>query len=288
MGRSGIEEEAYVRRLKWYQQVARTPSKHADLLAAMFGKYAFEDTPTVQQGGRIAEGANTWAKQFQKDIQGLHDSDDGQSLLEAIGENVMEVFRGERHKLVLMDMSLFRRATTTSRVPPPECLRVQNPMQPAPAQQCADTAEEEEENDANSNGQEEDMYDGGDEQQEQGEYRCQCQDMDGNQCGAVFSSRHALAVHVASSKAEGHGKGIWNVLAVTNQCPKCRVCFSGRRTAVQHIKKSIQRGHCTGKGSMVVYEPEPIECMACGFCDEKFLDLEGLYVHMCLHVPGWD
>ena len=184
-------------------------------------------------------------------------------------------------------LCIFRTSTSTSRIPPPECLRVQ-----IQNEQCADTAEEEGESDNDEemcSEQEGDVCGDGGEQHEQDEqYRCQRLDLDGNKCEAVFSSKHALAVHVASSKAEGHGQGIWNTLAITNQCPKCKVCFSGRRTAVQHIKSSIQRGYCTGRGSMVVYEPEPIQDMACGFCGERFLNREGLYEHMCMHVPGWN
>ena len=45
------DRELRVRRLKWYQTLAKDPIKHSVLLAALFGKLQFEHADTISSGG---------------------------------------------------------------------------------------------------------------------------------------------------------------------------------------------------------------------------------------------
>ena len=104
------ELELQIRRLAWYQQLARDIHKHKCVLMAIFGKLGFESQDTVDSGGKILPSANAWAQQFSTDIhQGLCKMDAGQGLLDLLQDRAVLVFTEFLPEFLALDMSEIRR-----------------------------------------------------------------------------------------------------------------------------------------------------------------------------------
>ena len=56
--------EIKVQKLRWLQAMVRHPDAHAQVLGALFAQLRRERTPTLDDEGRLAAGANPWAVSF--------------------------------------------------------------------------------------------------------------------------------------------------------------------------------------------------------------------------------
>ena len=87
---SGLELQ--IRRLRWYQSVSFDPSTHAQYLTALFGRFRFEQEPTIIATGHLAVSANPWARQFVQDVGALRCLDGGCEFLIDWDERPLELF----------------------------------------------------------------------------------------------------------------------------------------------------------------------------------------------------
>ena len=93
-------------------------------------------------------------------------------------------------------------------------------------------------------------------------YTCDVNLPDGQVCGQQFSSFRALQTH--KRHAANHGfVAPEHYLAVTNQCPWCKVSYTSLAATKRHIKKALAAQHCRGEGSVVfpmVQTPDSLVC----------------------------
>ena len=254
------KDELLVRRLRWYQQLARRPDLRTIWFACLFGSFEFEQMLTLQHDGIIHVKANPWAQQFANDILvQLSQFEDGATLVSFLENQPLRVFTDFRHEFLRLDVSPIRQKHFTSAIPPPEYV-------PQP-DASADEAE-------------------GYIQEDEPVFRCDCLCEDGRPCTAVFKTRQQLSVHVRSTKGGTHAEvPRYRKLAIANQYPFCRKLFSSKRTAQQHIRRSLDKQVCTGSGSATVFEPEVPGALKCPHCAVEFATLPELWDHVPQHVP---
>lgn len=251
------KDELFIRRIKWYQSMARTPSLHSVWFACIFGTFSFESQPTIDDTGNISSTANPWAQQFHRDIHTLAEIEEGDQLLSFMAGQSLRLFQDLREDFIRLDVNIFRAIPFSVSIPPPE-YQPDIVLQPA-------LEETPDEVDA--------------------PFKCECLVADGTQCAAAFSTRQRLAVHISNTQGGTHGHiPEYRKLVVTNQCVFCRRVFSSVRTTQRHVRQSLSVGHCRGLGSQTVFHPEPPKSLDCSFCGWSAPTLDLLFDHMAQHV----
>ena len=69
--------ELHIRRLKWYQMMAKDTSLHSAVVASLFGQLQCAENPTIGPHKTSSQTANPWAKQLFHDADALDGCDDG-------------------------------------------------------------------------------------------------------------------------------------------------------------------------------------------------------------------
>ena len=64
----------------------------AQARAAVLGSFPFDVHSTVEDNGKLAEDVNPGARQLWDDLESLRDSDNGSTLLEALGGGLRLIF----------------------------------------------------------------------------------------------------------------------------------------------------------------------------------------------------
>ena len=88
--------ELTIRRLKWMQQMALHPQQHHLVLCAIFGTTKGELQHGFSHGvidDVIQDHASPWALQARKDLLCLRGVDEGNDLLEEVGEQLFRLLR---------------------------------------------------------------------------------------------------------------------------------------------------------------------------------------------------
>ena len=67
-GFAGTDIELRTRRLTWWQAMARAPQRHAQCLAALFGKCKLEEHE-AQIDGHLTGWDTPWARQLLNDLE---------------------------------------------------------------------------------------------------------------------------------------------------------------------------------------------------------------------------
>lgn len=111
--------ELRVRRLKWYQTLARSPFLHRVILVVWCSDF-LGDQPHAQDG-RVTSTANDWAKQFQQDVLSADQFDDGHDFVHALDGKALRVFTVPfiNEWFQRLDFTAFKRAGITTAIPPP-------------------------------------------------------------------------------------------------------------------------------------------------------------------------
>ena len=256
--------ELRVRRLRWYQSLAKDIWAHRAVVSAILGDLRIETDKsipsTVDENGRVQDGGNAWAEQFKNDIMGLEAIDAGQQLLEYVGDRVALVFTEFRDDFLAIDVSAIRGTFLPNQISPPGWEPPDLPTD-----------------------------DVGDEAQEMPEaartYVCDCTLADGRECGQTFTSNSALSLHKTCMRGGTHGT-LSPVARVTvaNICPWCRHIYQSKASAKEHIRRTLRVGRCTGAGSTVVYKVAVPRELRCPTCDGVFASLDALLAHVVTHV----
>ena len=213
LGLCPCELELQVRRLQWYQHLARDKYKHKCVLMAMFGKLGCEQREAVDLQGCVLPHANPWAKQFYTDIQSLRRIDAGQSLLDYLGERVLLVFTSFTPEFLAVDLSALRGTYDPVCIPPPGW------VPPVPEVHSSSPSPERER-----------------------PFVCDCTLADGSICGVAFCTAKALAAHKSPTKGGTHdAMSDISMVALTNACPWCKNILSSKFSARNHIRRT-QRG----------------------------------------------
>ncbi len=119
---SDIGTEAKVRRIKWYQQIAREPGNHLQILTALFGRLRCEKNDTVTPEGWLTPTANSYAKRFVADIESAAEAFyDGERFKELWQSNVRDLFLDEdiKEQFLSTNFTQFRAAHISVAIPPP-------------------------------------------------------------------------------------------------------------------------------------------------------------------------
>ena len=246
--------ELRIRRLRWLQSMVSRPALHSNVLAAMFGRFPW-DNP---QRPRCSTDTNPWASQLLEDVQALDELDSGRHWVTSLQDNLFGIFAEYRHEFLLVDTSELRSKFRSHEVPPPGwCMpSLDIPDEPAPA--------------------DDGML-----------YKCECCLDDGSVCGETFPSKQQLVQHMRWTRGGTHGELPQYFRAtITNQCPWCRNVFANIRTARQHVRASLQRKRCTGRGSFTVLEPVLPADYMCPECDFTAISLDQLHDHVVTHFGG--
>ena len=254
-------DELLVKRLRWYQQIARSPELQSVWFACMFGTFGFEHHHTSEHDGSFHRDAHPRVQQFQNDIlEQLLRFEDGAVLVSFLDNRPLRIFTDLRQPFIKLDVSAIRLKHFAVCIPPPEYV----------ASPEVSATEE-----------------GGEADLEEPSFRCTCLCEDGTPCRATFKSKQQLSVHVRSTQGGTHAViPDYRKLAITNQCPCCRHVFSSRRTAQQHIRRALCNQQFTGSGSAVVFEPEVPSDIVCPYCSIRFTALSQLWDHVVQHVAG--
>ena len=231
--------ELTIRRLQYWQAVARRPDSHSAVLAAVFGTMRYDARDTVCADGSIADSANPWALQFAEDVASLLVLDTASERLWGIGHRFFLVFTSYRHDFLQIDCSELRAAFFSIHIPPPGT---------SPPNVAAQTVVDLPVDDAGL------------------VFVCDCADMHGNPCTAYFRSQQALAMHIRCTTGGTHGHVHDHVrAAICNQCPFCKHIFASVRVAQNHIRNSLRNRRCTGAGSSTHHVVIPPCNMLCPF-----------------------
>jgi hypothetical protein len=86
--------ELRVRRLRWWQSLARRPVRHAQVFGALLGQCKFEGKPTTDEQGHLTEFANSWVKMVLEDLECYMNTDSGYELKQGF-TSTAGVFRPE-------------------------------------------------------------------------------------------------------------------------------------------------------------------------------------------------
>ena len=259
MGLCPCELELQIRRLSWYQQLARDVQRHKCVLMALFGRLGCESEEAFDLRGGLVETANPWAKQFADDMRTLEAIDDGHSLLQLVSDNFGLVFTEYASDFISVDVSALRRLFDPVCIPPPGWL----PPEEDGALQDAAEAEGEVER----------------------PFTCECLLHDGSSCGQKFPTQKALAVHKSSTKGGTHDRvSDMATVAITNACPWCKGVFSSTQSARNHIRRTLKEGKCSGLGSSVYFQIQTPSNMQCRVCHTQFSDTQELLDHVVSHV----
>ena len=250
--------ELCVRRLQYWQSVARNPPLHRTVLATVFGRLSFDDADTVLPDGSLHPQANPWAKQLESDLQQLLELDSASELLAGIGNRPFLLFTSYRPFFVQIDCGELRAQFFGVCIPPPGYLDVSNQVD---AGASVDLPAEL-------------------------PFSCTCFNNDGSACSARFVSEQALAMHIRRTCGGTHGHIHDHVkAAVCNQCPWCKKIFASIRVAQNHIKSRLSKGYCTGSGSSFTTVVELPGCLDCPFCSKENASLPDLLACIVAHFP---
>ena len=251
--------ELTIRRLQYWQAVARRPDSHSAVLAAVFGTMRYDARDTLCADGSIADSANPWALQFAEDVASLLVLDTASERLWGIGHRFFLVFTSYRHDFLQIDCSELRAAFFSIHIPPPGT---------SPPNVAAQTVVDLPVDDAGL------------------VFVCDCADMHGNPCTAYFRSQQALAMHIRCTTGGTHGHVHDHVrAAICNQCPFCKHIFASVRVAQNHIRNSLRNRRCTGAGSSTHHVVLPPCNMLCPFCEVEGETLEAVYACIATHLP---
>ena len=240
--------ELCIRRLQYWQSVAREPHLHRLVLAAVFGKMVFD---TVLADGSLHGQANLWAKQLESDVLQLLTLDSAAERLVGLNGRILLLFSEFRNDLFCIDCGELRSKFFSVCIPPPGF-----------TDECPVGAERDEH----------------DCHEHLLQYSCTCHNEDGTACTATFATYQALAMHIRRTSGGTHGKIHDHVrAAVCNQCPWCRNIFASIRVTQNHISRRLQYGRCGGSGSAFTAKVATPRHLQCPFCDSELNSLDQLY-----------
>ncbi|CAE7945286.1 unnamed protein product [Symbiodinium sp. KB8] len=151
--------ELCVRRLQYWQSVAKCPHLHKTVLAAVFGKLHWDSAASVRDDGGFAACVNPWVGQFQEDMVALLKLDSAAERLHGIGDRFFLVFTDYRADFLAIDCTELRSSFFSVCVPPPG---VVIPMPQSEEQQMQDQV--------------------GGEVEERQSFACDCKCEDGSTC----------------------------------------------------------------------------------------------------------
>ena len=119
MGSCICRTELRTVRLRWWQNIAKEPERHEQILAAMFGEIsAIDDKGKLVKSTVLSdthpfamvESANRWAKQYWQDVESLESVGEFSDFLEDVGESPLSPFLIEhvREQFVQIDVTILR------------------------------------------------------------------------------------------------------------------------------------------------------------------------------------
>ncbi|CAE7796881.1 unnamed protein product [Symbiodinium sp. CCMP2456] len=232
--------ELRIKRLTFWQQVARAPDLQVSLLATMFGQFGFGNPMLCLDSGKPSGTAHAWILQLCEDIEALRVSDVVAHIPERMDGKPLLLFMAPlREEFVQVDCSILRKVFLSVAIPPPGYVEAPPPN---PVQPPADIDEH--------------------------EHICMDTLPDGSVCRASFSSFRALQVHRRGAKDHKFVAPEYH-LAITNQCPWCHVVYNSIQQTRSHIKNSLHRRRCQGKGSIVPVPVRPVGSLVCSKCNYK-------------------
>ena len=247
--------ELRVRRLRFWQQVARYPQLHSVLLGCIFSQFDFEPHASLDPDGRPTRHANPWLQLLADDIHSMSVLDSAALMIDELGGRVLPIFTELREEFIRIDVSEFRARFLGNAVPPPGW--AEPPGAVDEVLQIDDV---------------EPMH------------TCQCRCDDGSICRKAFHKYSQLFAHMLHTKGGNHGeRPLFSLAAVSNICPWCRCKFASRLSASHHIKNSFIRGRCTGQGSCINPPLEMPKSLACPACKEPCESFDALLQHLCEH-----
>ena len=200
--------ELTIRRLKWMQQMALHPQQHHLVLCAIFGTTKGELQHGFSHGvidDVIQDHASPWALQARKDLLCLRGVDEGNDLLEEVGEQLFRLLRDPEIKgrFIELDVTQLRAAEFSVAIPPPGDDQTNGPT---------------------DNPDADDML----------KYKCAT-------CSVAFSSSQAMLLHMR--RAHNVRKLSYHA-CITNQCFLCGDIFCTRVAASRHVQRSLVKGKC--------------------------------------------
>ena len=251
--------ELRIKRLTFWQQVARAPDLQVSLLASVFGEIEFDSPMLCLDSGKPTNAAHAWILRLCEDIEALRQSDVVAHIPERMAGKPLSLFMPPLWEdFVHVDCSIVRKAFLSVAIPPPGYVEA---AAPSPVQPPAEIPEREH----------------------------VCTDLlpDGSICRASFSSFRALQVHRRGAKDHNFVAPEYH-LAFTNQCPWCHIVYNSLQQTRHHIKQSLHQRRCRGKGSIVPVPILPVDSLVCSKCTHECSSLSDLQKNMCAHYGGPD
>jgi len=254
--------EAKIRRLKWYQSMARYPKDSVQVLGALLGDLKEESNlgwQTLDAEGRVmTDVANPWALRFREDMLSLATMEEAKEFVEDIGERFALVFVAEQwaEDFLKLDFGWFRKEVLNIKVPPPGL--------------SSTLVEKAEEQDSNFNTGQPDAGGAG--------FLCGYYG-----CPAWFPTKQSMALHL---KIAHHMRSLSYVCCTTNVCPVCETTFASRLFAQRHLDRSILRGHCKPNLATSLAEAALPQTLECPLCEFEAGDFCQLCAHTRLHLPA--
>ena len=251
-----------MRRLCFWQQVARNPFRYVALLATVFGHFPFDVAPVLDENGAANVSSHPWIVQLCDDVDALMVSDVVSHIAEQMARRPLRLFCSPlREEFLKVDCSILRQAFLCVSIAPPgyQAPAPASPLVPGPDDQLSDHEP----------------------------YICHDILPDGSVCQATFPSLRALQVH--RRRAVGYGfVAPESFLAVTNQCPWCNVVYASIAHCRRHIKKSLASHQCRGGGSVVPIPLLPVETLVCQKYGHETENVSALQSHLVDYFDGKD
>ena len=112
--------ELAIRRLRFWQSVARNVEAHSTVLATVFGTFNWGQARPIDESGRLTPESGPWAKALVDDVRLLEGHDDGYLLVRDMDERPLLLFTKLREQFLQVDASVLKREFLSIAIPPPE------------------------------------------------------------------------------------------------------------------------------------------------------------------------
>jgi hypothetical protein len=263
--------ELTIRRVKWYQDIARWPLANAQVLTALFGHFPGSE-PTLNEEKKVTATANFAARNIVSDLSLLCKSECGYEFASVWTENIASLFDGTdnhiKQAFLNVDPSYLRSQFFDEKTKHVIIDHLGNFI-PAPNEIECDIDDECDQL-----------------------FVCDIANEHNKPCGHAFSTRRALLTHQRKSGLKGHNTTrMLHQVQVSNRCIVCSTVFRNQFEAGQHLTRSYHAGRCLRNHTHEIYQfvkPTNLSCPLCtkeGFDEIIFTSFDLLEKHLASHLP---
>ena len=269
--------EICVRRIKWYQDIARWPVANAQLITSIYGAFPGVPPTLNEHGMLMSDGhINFAARNIKNDLDLICKSECGHEFACTWFGRYEELFGGvenhTRQAFLDIDPSYLRAQFFDDKTN--KCI-FEHFIGAIPANNDFECEMNEEDEDDTV-------------------HICNILMSNGVTCCESFRTQRALLAHQRRSNLDAHDSTrLFHQLTMSNRCINCKTCFRTHFEAGQHLTRAYHSGRCLKDYTHEIYDFIPPNCtMTCPICIPKddegkhsYASFDLLEQHLATHLP---